>query len=657
MEQLPPADPEWETFRIYPIGHTYQCKVLADGTLDSYGRFVSIGGIVFQGHLSRIDKLDGKGNLWGMTRFGREHYYEGEVKDVFGFTDPNLMNLGTENTVYETLSKILSPNSLNHVPKVFDEITRPHGKGTMTRKEIFLFDDWWTSLSDEQKRSNPAFKSFSLLKESNKKEILSKGMLLYSPQTSAGNFEDGVLHGEGCHVSPKDFCKYVGSFHYGKMHGIGRLTFTKLQECWEYFGQWKNGLMHGYGLETIGSLIFYRGEFQNGRPQGSGFFCRISEVPIVNSVFESVPFTTSVQKLRFCFFINLKSIWETVGDHGSPEGFFFFGSWIDNRKYGQGVLSNQGGGLILSSYKQGKECAIHEYLSPDSSSNHCCLVSLQDAMRGKSERQYWFEQVVSFMKSQVFPLVTVNELCQLYRFGFQRMRGNLNWTPKYFGPKDCIHPPNWSKNKKNIPDPTEDLDLESHIMQPISNIDFQSIKVLQNQKGLTEIEEQPLMSDERSSLDSLHKVEPTWIGDLAKRTQELYSPLKDVSLTRSQIHGLDCAIHIKYITPKSPKHLDWLSNLKRLTPTEKLTHTRQITNHLPDTKDLDESVELSESERPSAKLQSASRGVLLQNSVTLIPDNSRDLTHQLSSNNCGGTIVLSITGSNHHSEKVESGTD
>lgn len=86
----------------------------------------------------------------------------------------------------------------------------------------------------------------------------------------AGQYKDGLYHGEGVLYYQSGFIRYRGSFVNGRMQGTGRLYYdmrnagTGEQGIW-YAGTFRNDKRHGYGtLYTDDGAIAYEGEFVNG---------------------------------------------------------------------------------------------------------------------------------------------------------------------------------------------------------------------------------------------------------------------------------------------------------------------------------------------------------------------------------------------------------
>lgn len=79
-----------------------------------------------------------------------------------------------------------------------------------------------------------------------------------------GNWENDLPNGLGLLISPENI-KYKGDFVNGKFQGSG---VYKCNDS-KYKGKFYNNLKHGYGREYIGQTI-YKGEFVNGKKHGKG---------------------------------------------------------------------------------------------------------------------------------------------------------------------------------------------------------------------------------------------------------------------------------------------------------------------------------------------------------------------------------------------------
>lgn len=82
----------------------------------------------------------------------------------------------------------------------------------------------------------------------------------------AGQWENGVKHGEGTYSYPNGDC-YSGWWQFGKKHGQG--TYTYKDTGAKLAGQWAdNQIVKGTWQFPNGTL--YQGDFANNKPNGVG---------------------------------------------------------------------------------------------------------------------------------------------------------------------------------------------------------------------------------------------------------------------------------------------------------------------------------------------------------------------------------------------------
>lgn len=89
-----------------------------------------------------------------------------------------------------------------------------------------------------------------------------KGKYVRSDMHYEGDFENGVLHGDGRFINLSDDTIYQGAFHEGRKHGKGVLRHV--DGTFIYDGEWKHGKKHGVGTHSCSGGRCYTGVFAGG---------------------------------------------------------------------------------------------------------------------------------------------------------------------------------------------------------------------------------------------------------------------------------------------------------------------------------------------------------------------------------------------------------
>lgn len=88
-----------------------------------------------------------------------------------------------------------------------------------------------------------------------------------------GEFQGGLRHGRGLHVSAEDGRRwYGGQWTNGKRNGVGQTACTSERSdgALEYVGDWVDGRPHGSGMGSWPDGTRYTGHWVDGRPHGRG---------------------------------------------------------------------------------------------------------------------------------------------------------------------------------------------------------------------------------------------------------------------------------------------------------------------------------------------------------------------------------------------------
>lgn len=144
-----------------------------------------------------------------------------------------------------------------------------------------------------------------------------------------GEWNNGVMEGQGECTYPDGKGKYTGEWKTGHPNGKGKCSFRN--GC-EYNGIWKNGAMDGLGVYKFENSEEYDGEWKKNQPDGKGTFKYASG-----------------------------NIYEGQWRKGKREGngkFTYYnddeyeGEWCDDKKDGIGVYKRASGEFDIKTYYQ-----------------------------------------------------------------------------------------------------------------------------------------------------------------------------------------------------------------------------------------------------------------------------------------------------------------
>lgn len=171
-------------------------------------------------------------------------------------------------------------------------------------------------------------------------------MVRYSNRDSfAGDYVNGKKNGRGTYMYFGSGDSYNGQWKEDMKHGMGRMEYKGKGREGEYQGYWENDRRHGEGVFTYQNGDTYSGWWRFGNKEGKGTF------------------TSKATGMKL------------VGDwangemtHGRwiyPNGFYYEGSFQNNKPSGEGKWHCKDGNVISGAFVQKKKEAGEDEAPPE----------------------------------------------------------------------------------------------------------------------------------------------------------------------------------------------------------------------------------------------------------------------------------------------------
>jgi hypothetical protein len=153
--------------------------------------------------------------------------------------------------------------------------------------------------------------------------------------TYEGCYKDGKKCGKGVYRYFATGDKYDGQWKDDKKHGLGKMQYFGKGREGEYQGYWENDRRHGEGVFVYKNGDIYSGWWRFGQKEGNGTF---------------VSKETGMKMVGHWENGQIKS-----GRWVYPNGFYYEGSFVNNKPVGQGVWHCKDGNVVLGSFEQKKK--------------------------------------------------------------------------------------------------------------------------------------------------------------------------------------------------------------------------------------------------------------------------------------------------------------
>ena len=168
-----------------------------------------------------------------------------------------------------------------------------------------------------------------------------------------GDFNMGLIEGNGSFYLKKDEYKYIGTFKENKFHGEGQIKYEKEDIIYE--GEFNEGYKHGFGKIFFKDKSYYEGNFENNNFNGKGKFI-FENNKSYNGDWKN---NTMDGKGTFAWGNNTKYKGDYKNNMREGNGVYSFGcnlydgGWVRGMPHGEGTLLYEGL-RIFGKFRYGK---------------------------------------------------------------------------------------------------------------------------------------------------------------------------------------------------------------------------------------------------------------------------------------------------------------
>ena len=283
--------------------------------------------------------------------------FDNKIKE-FGeyITDEKFIELENNNTVIQELEKSLDKIKINY-NKYIKSFLRP---ALLYKKDKSIYKGCWNF--EGKKEGFGIFydgKGNKYIGEWEKDQFNGKGRIIsLNGDCYDGEFNHGVIEGNGIFISKKGGYHYSGQFKNNKFHGHGKLIYD---DNTTYEGNFSEGYMSGEGNLLFRDGSYYKGTFEKNNYNGKGIFNfqdgRKYNGDWKNSVIDGEGVFSWDDDTKY------KGHYKNFVREGN--GVYSFGAnlydghWIDNMPHGEGTLLNEGL-RIVGEFRYGKMVEVIE---------------------------------------------------------------------------------------------------------------------------------------------------------------------------------------------------------------------------------------------------------------------------------------------------------
>ena len=178
-----------------------------------------------------------------------------------------------------------------------------------------------------------------------------------NPAIYTGKCSNGLANGYGTAMHKTLAITYKGQFKNGRFNGSGKFIIEKkdkTKKTWE--GRWRNGELNGYGKFTS-STYFYKGQWINGKKNGKGTSKNIPSGPTFTGQFKNGKRLKG--RLTFSDGTYVQSQWVNGKVNGftvetMKNGSIYKGQYKNNQRHGKGQITFSDGTATSGVWKNGK---------------------------------------------------------------------------------------------------------------------------------------------------------------------------------------------------------------------------------------------------------------------------------------------------------------
>ena len=192
--------------------------------------------------------------------------------------------------------------------------------------------------------------------------------LLSNGDTYKGPLVDGVPHGTGTIDGPT--CTYVGDFHQGKKHGVGRCEYKK-PSCYVYEGHFVNDQRHGRGKciwqRNTNDECIIEGTWKDNEVVGkAAMYWPAKNSKYEGDIHSGARHGKGAQHFgNGCTFTgDWKDDFHTFGTMSYPDGTQYTGPFFEGNMHGKGSMVFGDGLVYQGVWESGTlvtrgECSLH----------------------------------------------------------------------------------------------------------------------------------------------------------------------------------------------------------------------------------------------------------------------------------------------------------